>query len=126
MQLSTSVLESGKIIMETQSLACPSRAIWHARAARGHQSKSVLTLARSVLLSIMETQILALPSHAIWHARATDSSLDAPLSTAHAKPSLELRLRHTLTVPYSTPVLKIKYYFGLRTPTSPYYFHGPI
>ncbi|KDP38865.1 hypothetical protein JCGZ_05022 [Jatropha curcas] len=38
---------------------------------------------------------------AMRHARATNSSLDVPMSTARAEPSLELRLQHAQTVPHS-------------------------
>ncbi|KDP46788.1 hypothetical protein JCGZ_11159 [Jatropha curcas] len=49
-------------------------------------------LSTPVLHFILETQSLAHLTRALGHARATDSSLDVPLSTTRAEPSLELKL----------------------------------
>ncbi|KDP35552.1 hypothetical protein JCGZ_08990 [Jatropha curcas] len=82
-------------------------------------------LSTPVLHFILETQSLARPSRAMGHARATYFSLDVPLSTARAEPSLELRLWQALTVPHSTLELRFKCCLKSRTPANLYHLQGP-
>ncbi|KDP30126.1 hypothetical protein JCGZ_18121 [Jatropha curcas] len=92
--------EKSKIKQNSQALARP--------------TVQVSTLMLESRKISMETHSLARPSRTIWHAHATNSSLYVPLSMACAETSLELRLRHALTMLNSTLVLSIKFYFGLK------------